>query len=121
MVGDVFAVLDKLVRKDRRFDLVVVDPPPFSKVKGRVFSAMRNFQELVAASLPAVAPGGYLLVVCNAASLSDDELMLAIGHGSADVDRETRIVGERGLPPDFPVPPAFGEGRYLKIKLLACS
>lgn len=120
IVGDAFAVLEKLRRKDRFFDLVVVDPPPFSKVKGRVFSALRDFQELVAAILPSIVPGGRLLVVSNAARLTDDELMLAIGHGSADVGRETRLIGERGLPADFPVPPAFGEGRYLKIKLLAC-
>lgn len=120
IVGDAFAVLEKLGRRGRTFDLVIVDPPPFSRVKGRVFSALRNYQELLAAILPAVAPGGAVLVVANAARLSDDELMLAIGHGSADANRETRLVGERGLPVDFPVPPAFGEGRYLKIKLVHC-
>ena len=120
IVGDAFAVLEKLARRGRTFDLAIVDPPPFSKVKGRVFSALRNYQELLAALLPAVVPGGQVLVVSNAARLSDDELMLAIGNGSADADRETRLVAERGLPTDFPVPPAFSEGRYLKIKLLHC-
>ncbi len=44
-----------------------------------------------------------------------------IGGGAAAADREARLVGERGLPEDFPVPAAFTEGRYLKIKLLRLS
>jgi 23S rRNA (cytosine1962-C5)-methyltransferase len=120
ITADVFATLEKMRRREETFDLVVVDPPPFSSVKGKVFSALRDFEELVAASLEVVAPGGYLLVVSNAAKLTDDELMNAIGHGSDDARRSTRLVAERGLPADFPVPPAFAEGRYLKIKLLAC-
>ncbi len=120
VVGDVFATVEKMRKRERVFDLVVVDPPPFSKVKGKVFSALRDFEELICACLGVVAPGGYLLVVSNAAKLSDDELMHSIGLGSDDARRTTRLVSERGLPGDFPVPPAFSEGRYLKIKLLSC-
>lgn len=120
IVGDVFATLEKMRKREREFDLVVVDPPPFSKVKGKVFSALRDFEELICACLGVVAPGGYLLVVSNAAKLSDEELMQAIGYGSDDARRTTRLVAERGLPGDFPVPPAFSEGRYLKVKLLSC-
>ena len=40
------------------------------------------------------------------------------GEGVNQARRSARLIGECGLPPDFPVPPAFVEGRYLKIKLL---
>jgi len=43
---------------------------------------------------------------------------LALGEGVNQARRSARLIGECGLPPDFPVAPAFVEGRYLKIKLL---
>ena len=50
--------------------------------------------------------------------LQEDEFFLAIGEGVHQARRSARLIAECGLPPDFPVPPAFVEGRYLKIKLL---
>jgi 23S rRNA (cytosine1962-C5)-methyltransferase len=118
LVGDVFKHLERLRRRDTRFDLVVVDPPPFSRVKGKVFSALRHWHELVEAVVGVLAPDGEILAVSNASKLSEDELMIAIGQGAIAGGREARLIGELGLPPDFPVPPAFTEGRYLDIKRL---
>jgi len=118
LAGDVFKHLERLRRLDERFDLVVVDPPPFSSVKGKVFSALRDWEELIAAIAKVVAPGGEILAISNAAKLTEDELMTAVGSGGLRAGRELRLIGEVGLPPDFPVPPAFTEGRYLEVKRL---
>ena len=121
LVGDVFKHLERLRQRNERFDLVVVDPPPFSRVKGKVFSALKDWNELMGAIVQVVEPGGEVLAVSNASKLSEDELMVALGSGPMRVGRPVRLIGERGLPPDFPVPPAFSEGRYLKIKRLLVS
>ncbi len=116
--GDAFKHLERLRVRGERFDLVVVDPPPFSRVGNKVFSALRNWQDLIAAIVQVVAPGGLVLAVSNASKLPEDELLQAIGLGAVAGHRDAVVIGECGLPPDFPVPPAFGEGRYLKAKLL---
>ena len=116
--GDVFKYLERFRQRDRVFDLVIVDPPPFSNVKGSVFSALRDYGDLMAAIAPVVAPGGLILAVCNAVRLSEEEFLLALGEGAMAGGRSIRLLGECGLPPDYPVLPAFIEGRYLKIKLL---
>ncbi len=116
--GDVFKHLERLRVRSERFDLVVVDPPPFSRVGSKVFSAQRNWEELVHAIVAVVNPGGLLLAVSNASKLAEDELLQAIGLGIVGGRREAVVLGECGLPPDFPVPPAFAEGRYLKAKLI---
>ncbi|MBX7082664.1 MAG: class I SAM-dependent rRNA methyltransferase [Nannocystaceae bacterium] len=116
--GDAFKHLERLRVRSERFDLVVVDPPPFSRVGNKVFSALRNWQDLMAAIVQVVAPGGLVLAVSNASKLPEDELMQAIGLGAVAGGRDAVVIGECGLPPDFPVPPAFVEGRYLKVKLL---
>jgi 23S rRNA (cytosine1962-C5)-methyltransferase len=118
LVGDVFKHLERLRRREARFDLVVVDPPPFSRVKGKVFSALRHWHELIEAVVGVLARDGEILAVSNASKLSEDELMIALGQGAVAGGREARLIGELGLPPDFPVPPAFAEGRYLDIKRL---
>lgn len=116
--GDVFKHLERLRRLDERFDLVVVDPPPFSSVKDNAVSALRDWEELVAGIVKIMSPGGEVLAISNAAKLSEDELLSAIGSGALRGGREVRVIGELGLPPDFPVPPAFPEGHYLEVKRL---
>ena len=117
--GDVFKHLERLRDRGRRFDLVVVDPPPFSKVDGNIFSALKDWARLMRAVADVVETGGEVLAVCNAATLSGQEFLNAIGEGLALAKRRGSLIAEWGLPPDFPVLPAFGEGRYLKVKLLA--
>jgi 23S rRNA (cytosine1962-C5)-methyltransferase len=119
--GDVFKHLEKLRFRDEKFDLVVVDPPPFSRVGTKVFSALRHWEDLIHAIVGVVNPGGLVLAVSNASKLPEDELLQGIGLGAVAGRRDAVIVGECGLPPDFPVPPAFAEGRYLRAKLLAIA
>lgn len=118
LTGDVFKHLEKLRQRGEQFDLVVVDPPPFSRVKGKVFSALKDWRSLMEAIAGVCAPGADVLAISNASKLAEDELMTALGNGALSGGRFATLVGERGLPPDFPVPPAFAEGRYLKIKRL---
>ena len=118
LTGDVFKHLERMRQRKREFDLVIVDPPPFSRVKDRVFSALRDWHELMAAIAAVSAPGAEVLAVSNASRLPESELLLAIGDGAVAGGRPARVLGECGLPPDFPVPPAFVEGHYLEIKRL---
>jgi 23S rRNA (cytosine1962-C5)-methyltransferase len=118
LTGDVFKHLERMRQRGRTFDLVVVDPPPFSTVGGTTFSALDGWVDLAAAIAPVVAPDGEVLAVANAAGLTEEEFLGAVGEGSLKAGRNPRVIAECGLPPDFPVLAAFPEGKYLKIKLL---
>ncbi|NVB36849.1 class I SAM-dependent rRNA methyltransferase [Pseudenhygromyxa sp. WMMC2535] len=118
LTGDVFKHLERFRQRERSFDLVVVDPPPFSTVKGSTFSALEHWNQLAEAIVRVVEPGGEILAVANAASLTEEEFLGAIGEGSQAAGRSARVIAECGLPPDFPVLAAFPEGKYLKVKLL---
>jgi 23S rRNA (cytosine1962-C5)-methyltransferase len=121
LAGDVFKHLERFRQRDRVFDLVVVDPPPFSTVKGSMFSALEHWNQLAEAVAHVVAPAGEVLAVANAASLTEEEFLGAIGEGSLMAGRSARVIAEVGLPPDFPVLAAFPEGKYLKVKLLSLA
>lgn len=118
ITGDAFALLEKFRQRGRVFDFLIVDPPPFSNVKGSTFSALKDYGDLMRAVAGVVAPGGHVLAISNAVRLGEEEFLLAVGDGVHAAGRSARLIGECGLPPDFPVLPAFIEGRYLKIKLL---
>ena len=121
VVGDVFKHLERFRQRGRAFDLVVVDPPPFSKVGSRTFSALDQWGALMEAVCGVLAPDARVLAVSNAAGLDEVAFADAIGHGSARAGQRLSLIGERGLPPDFPVPPAFAEGRYLRVRLLGAG
>jgi 23S rRNA (cytosine1962-C5)-methyltransferase len=121
LTGDVFKHLERFRQRERSFDLVVVDPPPFSTVKGSTFSALDDWNQLAEAIAHVVAPGGEVLAIANAASLTEEEFLGAVGEGSLSAGRSARVIGECGLPPDFPVLAAFPEGKYLKVKRLSLA
>lgn len=121
LTGDSFAVLARMAERKRRFDLVVLDPPTFSSTKGRTFTALKDYAELVAASLSLLDDGGLLLAASNAAKLPDVDFERAIGRGAERVQRRAVIVDRFGQPADYPAAPGFPEGRYLKVALVRAA
>jgi 23S rRNA (cytosine1962-C5)-methyltransferase len=121
IAGDAFKVLARLGDRGRRFDLIILDPPPFGQSKGGVFSATRDYRDLVDSALSVAAPGALLACASNTHRMSAEELDRAIGEGAAQAHRYVRLVERRGLPVDFPVPVGFLEGHYLKFFLCAVA
>jgi 23S rRNA (cytosine1962-C5)-methyltransferase len=122
IVGDVFKVLARFVERGRTFDLVVLDPPAFASAAargGKPWSAVRDYAELIAASLDVVAPGGLLACASSTHKMSAQEFELALADGSHMADTQLQIIDRCSLPPDFPTLPGFPEGNYLKYAIAA--
>jgi len=117
IVGDTFKVLARFAERNRRFDMVVIDPPAFASGSkgGKPWSAVKDFSELVAACLDVLEPGGLLVAASSTHKMSTQEFETALGEGAARVGTELRIIDRRGLPVDFPTTPGFPEGNYLKF------
>lgn len=119
ITGDAFPIMARMTERRRAFDLVVADPPAFSQSRGHAFSVQKDYRDLLAAALPLCASGALLVCASNASRFSRQDMETAIGEASWQARRHVRIVGEAGLPPDFPVPAGFSEGHYLKV--LTCA
>jgi 23S rRNA (cytosine1962-C5)-methyltransferase len=118
IVGDAFKVLARFVERNRSFDLVVLDPPAFASASargGKTWSAVRDFSELVSASLEVLAPGGLLIAASSTHKMSAAEFELALADGAMHAGTRLQIIDRRGLPPDFPTVPGFPEASYLKF------
>ncbi len=119
ITADTSVTLSKLAVEGARFDVAILDPPSFSRSPKGSFSTGRDYSELLSQTLPLVEKGGLVLAVSNTAKLSDEEFARALGKGGGWAGREIRTIRKFSLPPDFPVPPAFSEGSYLKAYLLS--
>jgi 23S rRNA (cytosine1962-C5)-methyltransferase len=102
--GDAMDWMRRLVKKGRRFDAVVLDPPTFSQSKrSGVFKADRNYGELVEAALPLLKSGGVMLASTNATELKPERFLGMARDAVQSANR--RILREHYVPqpPDFPV------------------
>ena len=118
IVGDAFKVLARFVERRRTFDLVVLDPPAFASAAargGKPWSAVRDFSELVTASLEVLAAGGLLIAASSTHKMTAAEFELALADGGMHAGTRLQIVDRRSLPPDFPTVPGFPEASYLKF------
>ena len=124
IVGDSFKVLARMAERKRKFDLVAIDPPAFASAAargGKPWSALRDYAELVAASLQVLAPEGLLAAASSTHKISAEEFDGALADGAAMAGCELIVLERRGLPVDFPVHPGFSEGNYLKFAIAVRS
>ncbi|WP_045119316.1 class I SAM-dependent rRNA methyltransferase [Haliangium ochraceum] len=117
IVGDTFKVLARFADRGRRFDMVVIDPPAFGSPSrgGKAWSAVKDYGELVAASLDVLEPGGLLMAASSTRKIGQEEFEDALADGATRAHTDLRIIDRRSLPADFPTLPGFPEGNYLKV------
>ncbi len=105
-------------RRNRKYDLIVLDPPTFSTSKRGPLSVRQDYPELLAACLQVLAPEGLVLASNNTHNLSEQDFARLLAEGARRAGRRVVTLRRLGLPPDFPIPPTFAEGHYLKVHLL---
>lgn len=111
--GDTFDWLRRFARKGRKFDVVVLDPPTFSRSKeSGVFRAEKDYGKLIAAALGVLKPGGTLLASTNAATLAPEDFLATVTAASRAAGRKVEKQHYVPQPTDFPITRA--EPGYLK-------
>lgn len=119
--GDAFDVLPILKREDRRFDVVVCDPPAFAKSKKHLNEALKAYQRLNERAMDLVRPGG-LLVSCSCSHhVSREDFREVLREAASRSRREAQVLAFEGAAPDHPVTLSFPEGDYLKAAFLRLS
>ena len=106
IADDVFDVLPRLARKGEKFDLIVLDPPTFSRShRGKAFKVQSNFESLVAEALEVADRNASILLSTNCATLNERALEVMARFCLKASRRAGRFHGEP-RPRDFP--PASG-------------
>ncbi len=95
------------------FDLIVLDPPAFTKSRATVRNATRGYRDLNAAALRLLPRGGYLATCSCSMHMTRDLLASAIAEAAHSVNRQLKQVEERQQAPDHPILWGFPESHYL--------
>jgi 23S rRNA (cytosine1962-C5)-methyltransferase len=109
LYGDAFDWLRRLAKKQRLYDVVLLDPQ--SKASG-VFRADKDYGQLVAVALPLLRTGGVLFASTNAADWPAEEFLAAVTKAIHAANRSILQQHYVPQPPDFPISRA--EPAYLK-------
>lgn len=114
-VGDVFDVLKHLVEGDEKFDLVILDPPSFTKSKKNLPTAKRGYKEINTAAMRLLNDGGVLATGSCSHHVTDEIFLEVVNESAKATGRRVQLIDWRGAAPDHPVLPSMPETKYLKF------
>ena len=112
---DVFDLLPRLEKQGEKFDVVILDPPAFTKSRSSVKKAVKGYREINLRGMKLVKDGGYL-ATCSCSHFMDYELFTqTIGQAARNVHKRLRQVEFRTQSPDHPILWGAGDSYYLKF------
>ena len=119
---DVFELLPELEEKEEKFDVVILDPPAFTKSRSSIKNAVKGYREINLRALKLVREGGFL-ATCSCSHFMDYELFTqTIGQAARSAHKRLRQVEYRTQAPDHPILWAADESYYLKFYIFqVCS
>ena len=112
---DVFELLPELERRGELFDVVILDPPAFTKSRNSIKNAVKGYREINLRAMKLVKDGGFL-ATCSCSHFMDYELFTqTIGQAAKNVHKRLRQVEYRTQAPDHPILWAAEDSYYLKF------
>ena len=115
---DVFQFLRAAEKADAQYDLIILDPPSFTKTKSGLRDALRGYRELHMRAFKLLSKDGLLATFSCSHHVSDDAFSQTITDALVDARRSARRVRRFEQAPDHPVLPTIPETEYFKGFLL---
>jgi 23S rRNA (cytosine1962-C5)-methyltransferase len=108
-------VFDFLKRPDKlEYDLIILDPPSFTKARGRAAEALRGYRDLHARAAKLLSKNGIIATFSCSHHIAGHEFETAIAEGLHEARRNMRLIHRIGQPLDHPVVLGLPETEYLK-------
>lgn len=116
--ANAFDVLKEWSAAGRQFDVIILDPPAFTKTRTQINSAVRGYKEINLRALKMVKPGGFL-VTCSCSHFMNPGLFREVIEAAAlDAGRTVREIIYQAQAKDHPYLWAMPETLYLKFTIL---
>ncbi len=113
--ADVFELLPKLEQQGEQFDVVILDPPAFTKSRSSVKNAVKGYREINLRGMKLVRDGGFL-ATCSCSHFMEPELFAkTIREAATGAHKRLRQVEFRTQGPDHPILWAADQSYYLKF------
>ena len=111
---DVFDLLKDYESKGEQFDVIILDPPAFTKSAKMIEKAYGGYKEINLRAMRLLKKGG-ILVTCSCSYFMESNMFCdVIMHAAMDSHKRVQILEKRGAGPDHPVLLGYPKSEYLK-------
>lgn len=115
VVEDVFNYFKYAVKKELKFDMVILDPPSFAKSKKFKFSAASDYKNLLKEAIAITEDNGVIVASTNCSAFGMKKFKGFIDTAFEEMHGKYKFLEEFSLPADFRTIKEFEEGSYLKV------
>jgi 23S rRNA (cytosine1962-C5)-methyltransferase len=121
MEANAFDLLKDYAGAGKQYDIIVLDPPAFTRSKRNLEAAIRGYKELNLRALKMLKPGGVLVTCSCSFHVSEADFLDVLNAAAQDAHRSVRILEKRTQSQDHPVLLGVPETFYLKCVILSAS
>ena len=114
IAANAFDLLAEKSRRGMSYDVIILDPPAFTKTRSQIESALRGYKEINLRAMKMISPGGYLVSCSCSQHVTPDLFKKMITDAARDARVQLRQVEFRTQGRDHPILPAAPETEYLK-------
>ena len=114
VTANAFDLLGEASRKGEQYDVIILDPPAFTKTRAAIESARRGYKEINLRALKMIRPGGYLVTCSCSQHILPVMFQDIVLSAAVDARVHIRQVEFRTQGRDHPILPGVPETQYLK-------
>ncbi len=109
-----FDYLREQVRQGTGYDVVVLDPPAFTKAHANLENACRGYKEIALSAMRLLSPGGILATHSCSYHMPEETFLNTVYSAAQDLHRQVQLIDLRRQDTDHPVLAGYPESHYLK-------
>ena len=115
--ADVFDLLKEYEKSGEKFDVIILDPPAFTKSAKMIEKAYGGYKEINLRAMRLLNEGG-ILVTCSCSYYMEENMFYSmIMHAAMDSHKKVQVLQKRGAGPDHPVLLGYPKSEYLKCAI----
>ena len=119
VVSDAFEYLEQLTaQKEHPYDLIILDPPAFTKSRKTQKNAEKGYRELNALAMRVLPRGAFLATASCSHFITQEDFLGIVAEAAKDAGVSVKLIERRGQAPDHPILPLVPETEYLKFLIL---
>lgn len=113
--ANAFDALKAWSKEGKRWDVVILDPPAFTKSRAAIDKALTGYKEINLRGIKLVKPGGFLVTASCTGLVTPEMFMRTVTDAARDARRHLRVVDWKAQGPDHPILPHVPSTQYLKF------